>query len=172
MDLGDTPRQRPVQWSPPFPVLSVQVGRNCGGLLTCGPGNGQRERRQVRGPCREGGKSQEMMGIPHNLSTLPPSSPGTAPLSPKESGLASFPNSWTGPLVFVTHPTLHHTQAPLLLYLKVGLGEALLNLLGKPPSPSFFWGQTLSLHFFGVKPAPFSSQTTTLPGKPHPLFLL
>lgn len=53
---------KPPPQDSPLPVLSARVGRNCGGLLTRGPGNGERERGEVRGPCsREGGKSQEAM---------------------------------------------------------------------------------------------------------------
>lgn len=69
VDLRETPGQTHAQWSPPSLVRRVQAGRNCGGLLTRGPGNRQRERGEVRGPCREGGKSQAVMEIPQNLSS-------------------------------------------------------------------------------------------------------
>lgn len=69
VDLAETPRQRRAQWIPPSLVLSVQVGGNSGGLLTRGPGNGQRERGEVRGPCGKKGKSQEVMEIPQNFSS-------------------------------------------------------------------------------------------------------
>ena len=68
----------------PCPILSVHVGRNCGGLLTRGPRNSERERGEVRGPCREGGMSQEVMEIQRENQTIsqapPRSSPGPAPL--------------------------------------------------------------------------------------------
>lgn len=118
--------------------------------------------------------SQEVMEMQREdrrVSQAPPrSSPGPAPsdqapspLTPAGSGLASFSNFWTGSLVSVILPTLHHTQAAgAFSSLRSGLEEPFSTSVRKAPTPSFLSGSTLPLHFFSVTPSPSPSQTLPL----------
>ena len=89
----------------------------------------------------------------------------------------SFLNSWTGSLVSVSHPTLHRTQALLLLSLKKAekdLEELFSASVRKAPTLFLISGSDPTSSLFQCQARPLLPQTLPLlsRGKPHLLFLL